>query len=341
MIQQKVLSHKMEKIIKNTRNRFIAVIVLLVVFIVVTSWGILQAFTHNEIASPARLSEIHQSATENAEFGAYLEEQKEFEAHFLTLATSIKQQEADRVTRGLAITSIIVVIAGIFAAIFTARRLMKPVIEAYESQERFLQDAAHELRNPLAALTAALQQTKKDTPLVKTFRRQTNRLIHINEDLLYLEKRQNQDPQVLNISELLGDVIEELQPIAIHRKISISFRTEPVIQKKIAATDYVRLMKNIISNAIKYSVENSEVTITQKVEKSQIHIIVVDTGIGIPEKDFEHIGNRFFRASNTGHIQGTGLGLAIVQKILNTYGGTKKITSTVGKGTTVHITLPT
>jgi signal transduction histidine kinase len=220
---------------------------------------------------------------------------------------------------------------------------MKPVKDAYDSQERFIQDAAHELRNPLAAMTIALQNAgpaKQKDPLVKTFTRQTKRLITINEDLLFLERRNKQNPEKLELNGLLEEITEELQPLAVKRKVSVNLSTNGDIHKTIASGDYVRLVKNIIDNAIKYSNPGGKVKITQEKVKNDIKIIVADNGIGIPEKDSKSIGGRFFRASNTGNIDGTGLGLAIVQKILNVYGGKISINSKVSKGTTVVLTLP-
>lgn len=331
----------MERIIRTTRNKFIATFVLVVVFVVGISWGILQVYNQREIASPADITEIHDAAGHNKDFSQYLDDQKEYEAHFITLASSIKEQEAARVTRGLALTTVVVVSLGVIVALLAVRRLMKPVVEAYESQERFVQDAAHELRNPLAAMTAALQQTKEQSPLVTTFRRQTKRLIHINEDLLFLERRSKQTPTSLDLSELLQDVIEELQPLAVKNKITLDLTASDKVMKTMVSSDYVRLVKNIIDNAVKYSNPISTVTISQTLSKGSIKLVVKDNGIGIPADDLTNIGSRFFRASNTGKVNGTGLGLANVQKILNSYGGNKIIASTPEKGTTVTINLPT
>jgi signal transduction histidine kinase len=204
-----------------------------------------------------------------------------------------------------------------------------------------VQDAAHELRNPLAALTAALQQTKQTGPLITIFKRQTKRLIHINEDLLFLERRTKQEPIKVNVSELLQDVIEELQPLAHKKSIQIEQKIQENVHKTIAPNDYVRLVKNIIDNALKYSPKNSNIHISQEKIKNTVTIIVEDHGIGIPATDKNSIGDRFFRASNTGEIDGTGLGLAIVKKILNSYGGSIQIESKQNSGTIVTITLPT
>lgn len=330
----------MDRIIRDTRRKFVAIIILVVILVVSVSWGILETVNQQQIGTPAHVSEVYDSANENPAFAEYLAEQKQFEAHFVTLASSIKSQEKERVTKAIALTSIVVVATGVLIAIIAARKLTEPVIEAYESQERFIQDAAHELRNPLAAMTVALQQTKQKSPLITTFRRQTKRLIHINEDLLFLERRSKQEPTQLNLSELIQDVIEELQPLAKSKKVTLILKTEDNITKTMTANDYVRLVKNIVDNSIKYSHKNSQVLINQTKSKNSIHISIEDKGIGIPKIEQDKIGNRFFRANNTGDIDGTGLGLAIVQKILNSYGGLKSIQSVPNKGTTVSITLP-
>jgi two-component system, OmpR family, sensor histidine kinase CiaH len=319
---------------------FIATIVLVVVSVVALSWAILQTYNVQTIGSEAHVSELHVPSADNPEFAQYLEQEKEYQAHFITLANSIKKQEQDRLTRALAITSIIAVIAGVLIATVAARKLTKPVIEAYESQERFVQDAAHELRNPLAALTAALQQTKQKSPLITIFKRQTNRLINITEDLLFLERKAKQAPINTNISDLLYDVIEEIQPIASKKRLRFNVEIEENIHKIIAPNDYVRLVRNIIDNAIKYTPASKTVSIMQRKEKHTIILQVTDEGIGIPQKELLSIGDRFFRASNTGNFHGTGLGLAIVKKILNTYGGNINIESKQNKGTKIVISLP-
>lgn len=330
----------MDRIIKKTRIQFVATIVLVVVSVVALSWAILQTFNFQSIGTPAHISEVHSPAADDPAFAKYLEDQKEYEAHFITLASSIKEREQDRLTAALALTSVVAVLAGVIIAIVAARKLTRPVVDAYESQERFVQDAAHELRNPLAALTAALQQTKQTSPLITIFKRQTKRLIHINEDLLFLERRTKQEPIKVNVSELLQDVIEELQPLAHKKSIEIEQKIQESVYKTIAPNDYVRLVKNIIDNALKYSPKNSNIHISQEKIKNTVTIIVEDHGIGIPSTDKNSIGDRFFRASNTGEIDGTGLGLAIVKKILNTYGGSIQIESKQNSGTKVSITLP-
>lgn len=333
----------MDRLLEHTKLKFTAIILAVVLFIVSITWITLEVFNTRQIAVPADVSYVHNTAEGNEALGAYIEEQKDYEAHFVSFATAVKEQDAKDLTRALAVVSVAVVLGGIILAIIVSKWLMRPVKDAYDSQERFIQDAAHELRNPLAAMTIALQNAspaKQKDPLVRTFRRQTKRLITINEDLLFLERRSKQHPEKIELNGLLEEITEELKPLAVKKKIAVKVDTSGDIYKVIASGDYVRLVKNIIDNAIKYSNDGGTVSISQVKNRNDISITVIDNGIGIPQKDTSSVGNRFFRASNTGSIDGTGLGLAIVQKILNIYGGKISITSRVNKGTTVKITLP-
>ena len=96
----------------------------------------------------------------------------------------------------------------------------------------------------------------------------------------------------------------------------------------------------MLSNAIKYSPENSEVKFSSAIEKLKLKISVADTGIGIPEEEKQHLFERFFRAKNAINIGGTGLGLNIVKKYTDLLGGEISFESEPGKGTTFTIQIP-
>ena len=333
----------MDKAIKTTQRTFALLVVGIIVIVIGTLWGMLQWYSSTEISKPSTSSEIHNSSSQNAALSEYINQEKEYEAHFISLATEIKKAEAERLSTALGLTSVIALAVGILMAVVITKKLIEPVREANASQERFIQDAAHELRNPLAAMTIALQQADKKTiatPLYRTIQRQTKRLVGINEDLLFLEKRTAVDIRLIALDDLLYDVVEELQPLSAVKKLNISVRSDSSIVKRMDARDYARLVKNVIENAVKYSKDGGKISIEQKADRKRIFIIVSDQGIGIPSKELQLISKRFYRASNTGKIEGTGLGLAIVKKILNSYGGKLVVTSTEKKGTTVTIDLP-
>jgi len=333
----------MQSIIHSTRKKFIATIVLSIALVVLITWIILQTFNVVHTGKDSSVQEVHNLSTGNAALTEYIQDQEAYSAHFVSLVDSIKAEERKNLTTAFAIISVAVTLLGVLIAVFVSKILMRPVQEAYDSQERFLQDAAHELRNPLATMTVALQRYKKDVPdtkLLETFRRQTKRLVNITEDLLFLESKKAQQVADIELSTLLLDIIEEYQTVKLARSITVDVRTDAEIVKSMAPQDYIRIIKNLIDNALKYSPDKSTITVTQKILKSSIVITVKDQGVGIPKKDLAYIGQRFFRASNVGNVDGTGLGIAIVTKILNIYGGKIEYKSTPNKGTTAVVTIP-
>jgi signal transduction histidine kinase len=288
---------------------------LVVLLVVACFWTVVQIVSTNQIGSVSSIAEVHSSTKNNTEFSDYLGTQKKYEAHFVNLASSIKKLEQERLSKAIGITAIVVFGSGAIAAYVAAKLLMKPVVDSYQSQERFLQDAAHELRNPLATLSVALQQNNSTSPeLLGTFRRQTKRLVSITEDLLYIEKQSDSNIQQINLSDLLNDIVEDLSSLASAKSIKLKIITDNNIVKKMSSSDYIKMSKNIIDNAIKYSPNKSKILITQKKSKGRIYLSVQDQGIGIPHADLSKIGDRFYRASNVGEIEGTGLGFAIIKK---------------------------
>jgi signal transduction histidine kinase len=97
---------------------------------------------------------------------------------------------------------------------------------------------------------------------------------------------------------------------------------------------------NLVSNAIKFSEEDSEIEIILSLSKTACRLSVKDSGIGIPESDQVHLFDRFFRAGNAANIQGSGLGLHIIGKYLELLHGTITIESIVNKGSTFLVNLP-
>lgn len=335
-----------DKRIKNTGKLFV-LSVLGVVLLAIGGMGLAlysaEILTFNQ---DVKSSELHSVAKDNPELSAYLEQEKDYEAHFITIANLVSQDKKQDITEAFILSSIPIVIISLLAGFFVARRLLNPVKQAYESQERFLQDAAHELRNPIAAINLALENatTSNLTPakqkeLIKMIGRQTRRLVRINEDLLFLEKRQpDNEITEINLSDLLADVIEGFQIVINKRGVKLDLNAQQNVTKKMRPNDFIKLSRNLIENAIKYSPEKSTIKIVLK-QNGKVNFTVQDNGVGIPQKDLKKLGERFFRAGNTGKFEGSGLGLAIVYKIVNTYGGKIDISSQIHKGTKVNVEL--
>ncbi len=113
----------------------------------------------------------------------------------------------------------------------------------------------------------------------------------------------------------------------------------PIWGEKSAA---YQIFSNLIINAIKYSAQSDTpvVTIDSSHQNDHTHYRIQDNGIGIPSEQLPHIYEMFTRANNVGSIPGTGIGLSLVKRIMERLGGTIRIESEVGQGTTVHLYFP-
>lgn len=335
----------MQERIKRVRRLFTVTIVGLCVASMASLLGVLyvtETISFSRQTSPEELARI---TADYPAVAAYLQDQKQSEAHFITLANLVKSDQQQLLGQSALVAALPLLLAAAILGYLLARYLLRPVSEAYASQERFLQDAAHELRNPLATMSAVIQQARQggakadaDEQLA-ILERQTNQLVHINEDLLFLERKTKRTPMPLNVTDLLRDVIESLQPMALKHRVDVKMQGGDV-ELAISADDFVCLARNLIENAIKYLDASKSPRVIVSIDQTprQTVLTVDDNGIGIPESELAKIGERFYRANNVGRTMGTGLGFAIVRKVAADNRAEVAITSALGKGTRVSIT---
>jgi two-component system sensor kinase FixL len=221
-------------------------------------------------------------------------------------------------------------------------------------KSRFVSMASHEFRTPLSSIQLSAVLIEKYTAngdsaqVIKHVERVKNavsNLTTILDEFLSLEKLEtgNVNPcfKTFNIVELAEEVVEEMQMIA---------KDEQIIQYEHSGTECqvtldVNLLRNcilnLISNAIKYSGEQSLIKFRTEVNDDQYVIAVSDNGIGIPEDDQKTLFQPFFRAHNTGTIPGTGLGLNIVKRYAELMGGNLQFHSKVNEGSCFTLTFRT
>tara|TARA_B100001741_G_scaffold23394_1_gene17281 strand:+ start:1529 stop:2890 length:1362 start_codon:yes stop_codon:yes gene_type:complete len=214
-------------------------------------------------------------------------------------------------------------------------------------RKEFVANVSHELKTPVTTIKGyveTIQGITKDVEqkkFLKIVSKNTNRLNSIIDDLLLLSKIEEKE-DVLNLD--LKD--EKLKPVLESAKQNCDrFLSEKNINIKINCLDTIyikqnhRLLEeaifNILNNSIKYSNENSLITIDVINNKDNIEIKITDQGIGIDKKHLDRLFERFYRVdeSRSRDVGGTGLGLSIVKHIIKMHNGKIKVDSVVNKGT--------
>jgi two-component system, OmpR family, sensor histidine kinase TctE len=223
-----------------------------------------------------------------------------------------------------------------------------------EAQRRFVANAAHQLRTPVAGLKTqtelALRQTdpadiKHALTLIRT---SADRATRLTNQLLTLARTgpEVQDPRtrsMLDLSDVAKAVMGELVPQAVERNIDIGFEgtTEPTVMLGDRWSLH-ELCSNLVENAIRYTQDGGRVTVRVSAQGDRERIFEVeDNGPGIPEPERSRVFERFYRVPDDGpgtKSSGSGLGLAIVREIANSHGATVKIMSArAAEGTIVQV----
>jgi signal transduction histidine kinase len=218
-------------------------------------------------------------------------------------------------------------------------------------KSRFVATVSHEFRTPLTVMSLlieTIQQYFEQLSKVKIFEKLTNAIeqIHYMEQMLHevldINKAESGVvefmPQHIDIPTFIQNIVnnENLADTGKHN-IDVTFENGTLVADPQLLT---HVLSNLMSNALKYSPDNSTVTITATQANSNWHFTVQDTGIGIPESDMNRLFIPFHRATNAQNYSGTGLGLSIVKNYIEQHRGSIDITSVEGKGTTVEVVIP-
>ena len=167
------------------------------------------------------------------------------------------------------------------------------------------------------------------------------------QEIINLSRLQDSDPlQVateLHINDLVREAVDQCETTSEARNIWVTITEGPDATVLGDREQLIMAIHNLIENAINYSPEGTQVSITEKCQNNLIEIAVTDQGIGIPEKDLERIFERFYRADPSRvrvDGEGSGLGLSIVDAVMAAHGGTVTVQSELGKGATFTLFFP-
>jgi len=217
-------------------------------------------------------------------------------------------------------------------------------------------NVSHELRSPLTSirlytelLQANLENNDPETrqQFLKVIDQQSNQLLELINDLLEVSRLESGQVELhfqpVSCTQIVNEVVSLFAVQAEKEHISLQTFVDPDLPVLQADRDLLKLLvKNLVSNAIKYNVPGGRVDIHLQAQEAEVILTVADTGHGIPEEALPHIFDKFYRAQSAidSDIQGTGLGLALTKEAAELHGGYIKVQSQVGIGSCFEVHLP-
>lgn len=236
--------------------------------------------------------------------------------------------------------------------------VLKPVKEAWEQQRRFVSDASHELKTPLAVIIANTQILEDDPNVPDSARRwidstadESKHMKALVEDLLTLARADEREAEGeagaitredIDFSTLVSDCALEFDAVAFERHATIETNTEENIHVTGDRSQLQRVVRILLDNATKYAAPDSVIHVTLVRDGKKARLDVNNMGDVIAPEDLEHIFDRFYRTDTARERQsegGFGLGLSIAKSLVEGHGGKISATSTEKDGTTFTVVL--
>lgn len=234
----------------------------------------------------------------------------------------------------------------------TINQLLDRIESVIEREKSFTSYASHEFRTPLAVLKGTLEilirkprDHEEYKEKIQYCIKEIDNLNHLVDDLLILTRYENQRMSLhfenVSITQVINNTLNFFSNNIKTKEIEVKRKyQEENIYLNTDLNLFSTIINNLISNATKYSLQNGSIDISLFEEDHSIHLIIKDNGVGIPEKDLEHIFDKFHRSDDNADIKGFGLGLSIVKRFCQLLNIKIFIESKETVGTTVKLTIP-
>lgn len=238
------------------------------------------------------------------------------------------------------------------------KEALKHEQEMRKMQNEFVALVSHEFKTPLQIIDStrelisrkirnyniADEALEKSLERIKSGIQRMNGLIHSTLNLARMESGDSAihvENVTFDLRKFVSEIIEKNSNLTLNKNIKIITKIHELPEEFIGDPKLLdHSITNVISNAIKYSKNNSVVKILAKSNDKKVALRVIDEGIGIPKEDLENVGQKFFRAKNTLSVAGTGIGLYLTKHFIELHGGNVLIESEANVGTSVTIILP-
>ena len=226
----------------------------------------------------------------------------------------------------------------------TINRLLETVARGQQKEKRFLNDAAHQLRTPLAGLISQVELAQRQTSeagvaeRLSKVRTGAERSAHLVHQLLTLARTETQARrEPLDLATLAREVAREWTPRALAAGMDLGYEGEDHLTIQGDALQLREALSNLIDNALRYTPRGSSITLRVSQGSDGAHLAVDDNGPGLNPDDMAHVFQRFWRGSQ--QPGGCGLGLAIVQEIARRHGGEATVTQLQPQGLRIQLRL--
>lgn len=226
----------------------------------------------------------------------------------ITIANE-RKSAAQNLLMTLIVSGVAIELVVAFISYFLAEEAIKPVREAYDSQKVFIANASHEIKTPLAAISANLEAADiNGNKWISNVEKETAKLVALNNELLDLARTdlvKESKVEEVNLSDLIERLVNDFEP----RLNGIELKKETSAHGKInlAATDFSQIFSILMDNAIKYCDKKIELKV------SNHELSISNDGAKISENELAHVFDRFYQTDKTS--EGVGLGLSIAKSI--------------------------
>ena len=233
--------------------------------------------------------------------------------------------------------SIVISLAGlvlVFALVFALSRIaIRPVVESYQKQKEFITDASHEIKTPLAVISAAneVQEMEQgETEWSRSIAEQVRRLSALTEQLVQLARMDEGAASFskgdVDFSSVVAEAADPFKQVAEQRGKSLSLETDPEVRVQGDSPALAQVVELLLDNATRYAKEGSQIELSLHKRGRKAQLVVSNEVDRMPEGDLDRLFERFYRddSSRSSQTGGSGVGLSVVRSVAEAHGGSAK-----------------